>query len=139
MIMTKKKTTKKTVMLDKNNRDHIKLLYDNFFKVNQYIKQAIEKGEIETIENILGKKNALIKQIVSFEKVHQKEIKQDKELYSIKLHLIEKEKENIKLLEELKEKTTKEYSKASKMKKLYSAYEPSLNKTRSTFEINNEE
>lgn len=126
-------------MLNENDKEHIKLLYDKFSKINQYVRTSIENIDMETIENIFSTKNQLIKQIVSFEKIYHKEIKEDKELLALKLDLIEKEKENIVLLEELKEKLTQEFSKAGKMKKIYSAYEPSLNEIHSTFEINNEE
>lgn len=126
-------------MLSENDKEHIKLLYDKFLKINQYIRTSIENIDMETIENIFNTKNQLIKQIVSFEKIYHKEIKEDKELLALKLDLIEKEKENIVLMEELKEKLTQEFSKAGKMKKIYSAYEPSLNEVRSTFEVNNED
>ena len=125
--------------MQKNDIEHIKLLYSNFEKINLYIKQAIEKNEIETIQNIFSSKNKLIKQIVAFEKIHHKEIKENEELFSIKMKLIEKEKENIKLLEELKISLTKEYTKTNKTKKLHNAYEPSLNETRSTFDFVDEE
>lgn len=126
-------------MLSENDKEHIKLLYDKFLKINQYIRTSIANIDMETIENIFNTKNQLIKQIVSFEKIYHKEIKEDEELLALKLDLIEKEKENIVLMEELKEKLTQEFSKAGKMKKIYSAYEPSLNEVRSTFEVNNED
>ncbi len=128
-----------TNLLNQNDREYIKLLYDNFLKINLYIKDAIKKRDIETINYIFGKKNQLIKQITSFEKIHQKEIKEDKELYSIKLDLIKKEKENISLLEKIKKEAQDEFDKIKKTKKLYQAYEPALNETRSTVDIKDEE
>ena len=128
-----------TNLLNQNDREYIKLLYDNFLKINLYIKDAIKKHDNETINYIFGKKNQLIKQITSFEKIHQKEIKEDKELYSIKLDLIKKEKENISLLEKIKKEAQDEFDKIKKTKKLYQAYEPALNETRSTVDIKDEE
>lgn len=138
-MMTKKKMKTMTNLLNQNDREYIKLLYDNFLKINLYIKDAIKKRDIETINYIFGKKNQLIKQITSFEKIHQKEIKEDKELYSIKLDLIKKEKENISLLEKIKKEAQDEFDKIKKTKKLYQAYEPALNETRSTVDIKDEE
>ena len=136
-MMKKMKTM--TNLLNQNDREYIKLLYDNFLKINLYIKDAIKKHDIETINYIFGKKNQLIKQITSFEKIHQKEIKEDKELYSIKLDLIKKEKENISLLEKIKKEAQDEFDKIKKTKKLYQAYEPALGETRSTVDIKDEE
>ncbi len=122
-------------MLTQNDKEYIKLLYDNFLKINLYIKSAIENEDLEQIENIFQSKNQLIKEIVSFEKIHHEEIKKDEHLLKYKLDLIEKEKENIKLLENIQLKAKSEINQTSKTKKLYNAYEPTLNQTHSTIEI----
>ncbi len=126
-------------MLEKNNREHIKLLYEKFEKINSYIKSAIKKEDMETIQNIFDTKNELIKEIVSFEKIYHQEIKKDKELLNFKLKLIEEEKINIKLMENLKTKAMREIVNTSKTKKIYTAYEPSLSQTQSTIELTDDD
>lgn len=126
-------------MLRINDYNHLKLLYDKFLKMNQYIKDLIKKNDWDSIDIAVQEKNSLLRQIILFEKPYIKEIKDNDELNSLRLHLIELEKENIELVKAAKEELIGEIGNIKKVKRVLNAYEPKTNDSISTFEINDDE
>ena len=126
-------------MLSINDYNHLKLLYDNFFKFNKHIRTLIEEEDWDSADIAIQEKDNLIKQILFFEKPRLNEIKENKELLNLRLQLIEYEKENIVLIASMKEKLASEITTINKAKKILNAYEPTTTNTVSTFEIKEDE
>ena len=126
-------------MLSINDYNHLKLLYDKFFKSNAHIKALIKADDWDSVDIAVQEKESLIRQIIFFEKARLKEIKANKELMSLRNKLVELEKENIELVKSIKEDFFKQISDIKKTKKVLSAYEPSLNSGFSTFEVHLED
>lgn len=122
-------------MLSVHDYNHLKLLYDEFLKKNLYIKDIITKGLWDDIDVAIKEKEALMRQIIFFEKPRLKEIKSNDELNKIRLKLIELEKENIAFIVEKRQELTYDIAKTKKMKKVLNAYEPSSRNAKSTFEV----
>ena len=125
-------------MLSINDFNHLKLLYDQFFKFNQHIKSLIENGDWEAVDLAIQEKEKLQRRILSFEKPHIEDIKKIKELDEFRKKLIKLEIENIELVKSLKSDILKEISNVKLAKKILNTYEPSSNKIISTFEIKDE-
>lgn len=122
-------------MLSINDYEHLKLLYDKFFKKNKQIRTLITEGEFESVDFAIQEKDSLIRQILLFEKPRINEIKNNSVLYEMRLKLIELEKENIVLVKNMKDKLLKELGSIKKTKKIINTYEPKTNETVSTFEV----
>ena len=122
-------------MLGINDYKHLKLLYDNFFKFNQHIKSLIQDNDWDSVDIAIQEKDSLIRQILFFEKPRINEIKNNPELLSLRKKLIELEKENIVLVQTLRDKMMSEFSNVKKAKKILNAYEPVTNNIVSTFDI----
>lgn len=125
-------------MLSINDSSHLKLLYEQFFKMNAHIKKLILDADWESVDFAIQDKEALLKKILNFEKPRIKEIKEDPELCKFRLELIELEKENIELVKSLRGEILKEMSNVKKARKILNAYEPSTNNAISTFEVGDE-
>ena len=123
-------------MLSVGDYNHLKLLYDNFFKSNQHIKNLINLNDWDSVDIAIQEKENLIRQILFFEKPRIEEIKANSELLSLRKKLIELEKENIVLVNSLKQKLISEISTVKKAKKVLNAYEPLTVNAVSTFEVN---
>lgn len=123
-------------MLSINDYNHLKLLYDKFFKSNAYIKSLIEADDWDSVDIAIQEKEGLIRQIIFFEKARINEIKANKELMNLRSKLVEAEKENIELVKKIKENFFKELSNIKKAKKVLNTYEPITNVAVSTFEVN---
>lgn len=126
-------------MLSINDYNHLKLLYERFLRMNAHIKEMVLKGEWQNVDFAVQEKEILLKQILLFEKPRIKHIKTNKELNSMRIKLIELEKQNISLIKRLRVELIKELSGVKKTKKVLNAYEPSINSTISTFEIDHED
>lgn len=126
-------------MLSINDYNHLKLLYERFFKMNAHIKDLVLKAEWESVDFAVQEKDALLRQIVLFEKPRLKDIKASDELNKIRLELIELEKENINIIKKLRISLIRELSGVKKSKKVLNTYEPTTNNIISTFEIKHEE
>ena len=122
-------------MLSINDYNHLKLLYDEFLKKNLYIKEIINLGNWDDIEGAIKEKEALMRQIIFFEKPRLTQIKSNEELNKIRIKLIELEKENIALVAAKRQKLEEELRKTKKVKKVLNAYEPSSKNVKSTFEV----
>ena len=125
-------------MLTPSDFQQLKLLYDRFAKMNAQINSLINLREFDELDDVVQKKDKLLKQIIFFEKSRIKDIKENSELDKIRINLIELEKQNIQLIKQLKEDMTKEFSDIKKSKKIISAYEPSLSEGVSTIDIKDE-
>ena len=123
-------------MLTINDYNHLKLLYDEFFKMNAHIKELISNNDWENVDFAIQDKDVLLRKIIFFEKPRIDLIKANKELHSTRLHLIELEKENIELVKTMRENLLNELKTVKKSKKVLNAYEPSSKETVSTFEVN---
>ncbi len=126
-------------MLDTNNSNHLNLLYEQLINFNNEIKNAILKADMDTLENSTRNKQILIDKILAFEKPYIEDIKKDQYLYSKRLKIAQMEEENINLLGSIKEELRAKILSVSKTKKIFSAYEPSINNVQSTFEIQDDE
>lgn len=126
-------------MLDTNNSNHLNLLYEQLINFNNEIKNAILKADMDTLENSTRNKQILIDKILAFEKPYIEDIKKDQYLYSKRLKIAQMEEENINLLGSIKEELRAKILSVSKTKRIFSAYEPSINNVQSTFEIQDDE
>lgn len=122
-------------MLSLTDYNHLKLLYDKFFKFNVHIKSLIELGDWDNVDFAVQEKESIIRQIIFFEKPRLKEIKANKELMSLRNKLVELEKANIELVKKIREEFLNELLNIKKTKKVLNAYEPITNNTVSTFEV----
>ncbi len=123
-------------MLSINDYNHLKLLYDKFFKSNAHIRALIKADDWDSVDIAVQEKESLIRQIIFFEKARLDEVKANKELMGLRNKLVELEKENIELVKSIKEDYFKQISNIKKTKKVLNAYEPGLNSNVSTFEVN---
>lgn len=126
-------------MLSINDYNHLKLLYDRLLKMNNHIKDLVLKAQWESVDFAVQEKEALMKQIILFEKPRLKDIKANNELNNMRLNLIELEKENIHIIKRLRISLIRELSGVKKTKKVLNTYEPTTNNIISTFEINHED
>ncbi len=120
-------------MLSIHDYNHLKLLYDEFLKKNLYIRDIINQGNWDDIETAVKEKEALMRQIIFFEKPRLSEIKDNDELNKKRLKLIELEKANIALIVEKRQQLEKELKKTKKTKKILNTYEPASRNVKSTF------
>ncbi len=126
-------------MLSINDYNHLKLLYDEFLKKNLYIRDIINKGLWDDLDNAIKEKESLMRQIIFFEKPRLSKIKENDELNKKRLKLIELEKENIALVVEKRQQLEKELKKTKKVKKVLNTYEPASLNAKSTFEVRQED
>ena len=135
-MMTTVTTIQRTAtVLSINDYNHLKLLYDKFYKSNRYINKLIENDDWESVDIAIQEKEALLRQIIFFEKPRLDAIKSNKELLKIRKKLVDLEKQNIALVVSLREKTKEKFSQIKKAKKILNTYEPASNKVISTFDI----
>lgn len=125
-------------MLTVNDYNHIKLLYDKFFKSNKHIKTLILENDWDSVDIAVQEKDALIRQIIFFEKPRLEYIKANKELMTLRNKLVELEKANIEMVKAARQKLISDLTSIKKAKKIINAYEPMLNNSVSTFEVSDE-
>ena len=126
-------------MLTPSDYSNLKLLYDSFLKTNIKIKELIQEQNFDDLDIIVQEKEDLLRKIIFFEKPRIADVKENSELNAIRLKLIDLEKENIALLNKVRQDLMMEYSDIKKSKKVISAYEPSLAEASSTIDIRSEE
>ena len=122
-------------MLSINDYNHLKLLYEQFFKSNSHIASLINQDDWDSVDIAIQQKESLLRQIIFFEKPRLDKIKQNKELNQYRLKLVELEKQNIELVKTMKQKLIADISNVKKAKKILNTYEPVSNKSVSTFEV----
>lgn len=122
-------------MLSLNDFNHIKLLYEQLLKMNTYIKELINAKDWDSIGFAVRDKEILMDKILKFEKTRTQDIKESPELNATRTKLFNLEKANLELIKKMKEEALEELKGVKKTKKVINAYEPSLNRAVSTFEI----
>lgn len=122
-------------MLQSEDIEYLKMLYNELLNLNAQIKISAEKRDFETIQTQIADKDKLIDKIISFETPRKEDIKDDFALINLRNKVVEAEKENIKYLNSVKDDTQKEMSSINKTKKIYNAYEPAINDVQSTIDI----
>jgi len=125
-------------MLSVNDYNHLKLLYDNFFKFNAHISDLIKQGDWDSVDIAVQEKENIIRQIIFFEKPRIEQIKTNKEIMTYRNKLVELEKANIELVKTAKQQLISELTVVKKAKKVLNTYEPMSNSAISTFEISDE-
>lgn len=125
-------------MLSVNDYNHLKLLYDKFFKSNAHVRELIEADDWDSVDVAVQEKDKLIRQIIFFEKPRLNQIKANKELMLLRDKLVQLEKDNIELVKKIKEDFLAELSNIQKARKVINAYEPAMNSIVSTFEMKEE-
>ena len=126
-------------MISSNDFSHLKLLYERFLKMNFSIKDFLESEKFEDADILIQQKEVLLNEIISFEKPRLDDIKKNNELNTIRLKLIELEKNNFDLISTMKNNLSKELKEVKKTKKIIHAYEPKLGNNISTFEIKDDD
>ena len=126
-------------MLSINDYNHLKLLYDKFFKSNAHIRSLIEANDWDSVDIAIQEKENIIRQIIFFEKPRRNEDKENDEIMLLRNKLVELEKENIELVKKIKEEFFNQLLSIKKAKKVLNAYEPNTSNVVSTFEINSED
>jgi len=122
-------------MLPVNDYNHIKTLYEQFRKCNSLIRSLMEENDWDSVETAVAEKNNILKKIIFFEKPRLNEIKENIELNSMRLELIELEKQNLELVKEKQAKLSKEISQVHNVNKIRNAYEPVEIQTDSTLDV----
>ncbi len=123
-------------MLSVSDYNQLKILYDTYKKSSLLIKQLAEADDWDSVENAVAEKDALLRKIIFFEKPRIKDIKDNSELIRIRNEIIEIEKRNIVLINQLKDAISHEISGVKSKKKIYGAYAPLGQDSVSTFQIN---
>ena len=126
-------------MLEKEDYSYLKLLYEQFLKMNNHIKELILSSKWDEVDIAIQQKNSIQKQIILFEKPRLKDIKNTDELNSLRENLIKLEIENLELVKTQYQQIQNELKNLKKTKKLMSAYEPQVQNTVSTFEVKEED
>ena len=126
-------------MLSINDYNHLKLLYDKFFKSNGHITNLINADDWDSVDIAVQEKEAIIRQIIFFEKPRLQQVKNNTEIMELRNKLVELEKANIELVKAKKQKLVTELVNIKKAKKVLNAYEPVTNHSITTFDIKEEE
>ena len=124
-----KTTGMKTTMTNKN-LEHLMHLYERAYRMCEQIKEVIESGNMQELDDISRNKGELFKSILRFEKT----VKTNPEEETLKKieHL---EKANIELLRQKQEELKKVLQKVSKGKKITKAYLSKIPETYSSIDI----
>ena len=128
MIMKKRKMTNK-------NFNHLMLLYEKAYKMCVVVKDIIENGKIEELDDVLRNKGEVLKSIKRFEKTVQTNEEEEKQRLEFREKIEEFERINIELLKQRREDLKKELQKVSKGKKITKAYMAQMPQTQSSIDI----
>ena len=128
MIMKKRKMTNK-------NFNHLMLLYEKAYKMCVVVKDIIENGKIEELDDVLRNKGEVLKSIKRFEKTVQTNEEEEKQRLEFRKKIEEFERINIELLKQRREDLKKELQKVSKGKKITKAYMAQMPQTQSSIDI----
>lgn len=111
------------------------LLYEKAYKMCANVKDIIENGKIEELDDVLRNKGEVLKSIKRFEKTVKTNEEEEKQRLEFRKKIEEFEKINIELLEQRREDLKKELQKISKSKKLTRAYMAQMPETYSSIDI----
>ena len=131
--MTMKKMT--TRKMTNNNFNHIILLYEKAYKMSVSVKDIIENGKIEDLDDILRNKGEVLKSIKRIEKTVKTNEAEEKQRLEFRKKIEEFERVNIELLQQRREDLKKELQKVSKSKKITRAYMAQMPETHSSIDI----
>ncbi len=126
-------------MLSENDFNHLKLLYEQYLRVNKHIRELSEKKDWESVEAAVKDKEIMLNNIVQFEKPRLDEIKQDEFLNNFRIKLIELEKDNLNFINNAKDKLLLEMNNIKHSKKILNTYEPSTNEITSTLDVKSDD
>lgn len=111
------------------------LLYEKAYKMCVSVKDIIENGKIEDLDDILRNKGEVLKSIKRFEKTVKTNEAEEKQRLEFRKKIEEFERVNIELLQQRREDLKKELQKVSKNKKLTRAYMAQMPQVQSTIDI----
>ena len=117
------------------NFNHLMLLYEKAYKMCVVVKDIIENGKIEELDDVLRNKGEVQKSIKRFEKTVQTNEEEEKQRLEFRKKIEEFERINIELLKQRREDLKKELQKVSKGKKITKAYMAQMPQTQSSIDI----
>lgn len=108
--------------MENQNYQKLKELYSNLYKLSQKIEEFIQKEDLNEIMSVLKVKDNLIAKINKLVKKVPKELFESEEMVQLTLPIRKLELENIKRIEELKDKVQSELSQLKNKARLLNAY-----------------
>ena len=102
------------------------MLYDRAYKICIQVKDIIENGKIEDLDDVLRVKGEVFKSIMRFEKTIKTNEEEETKRLELRKKIEEFEKVNIELLTQRRENLKKELQRVSKGKKITKAYMASI-------------
>ncbi len=111
------------------------LLYEKAYKMCVNVKDIIENGKIEDLDDVLRNKGEVLKSISRFEKIVKTNEQEEQQRLEFRKKIEEFEKTNIELLEQRRENLKKELQKVAKGKKITRAYMAQAPETYSSIDI----
>ena len=129
------KTTGMMKTMTNKNLEHLMHLYDRAYKMCEQIKEVIESGSMQELDDISRNKGELFKSILRFEKTLKTTQEEETKRLEFRKKIEEFERVNIELLKERQENLKKELQKVSKSKKITKAYMATIPDKQSTIDI----
>lgn len=117
------------------NFNHLMLLYEKAYKMCANVKDIIENGKIEDLDDVLRNKGELLKNIMRFEKTVKTNEEEEQKRVEFRKKIEEFEKTNIELLQQRREDLKKELQRVAKGKKITKAYMAQMPETHSSIDI----
>ena len=114
---------------------HLMLLYEKAYEMCCQIRDIIENGKIDDLDDILRNKGEIFKSILRFEKTLKTTQEEETKRLEFRKKIEEFERVNIELLKERQENLKKELQKVSKSKKITKAYMATIPDKQSTIDI----
>ncbi len=111
------------------------LLYEKAYKMCANVKDIIENGKIEDLDDVLRNKGELLKNIMRFEKTVKTNEEEEQKRVEFRKKIEEFEKTNIELLQQRREDLKKELQRVAKGKKITKAYMAQMPETHSSIDI----
>ena len=108
--------------MENQNYQKLKELYSNLYKLSQKVEEFIQKEDLNEIMSVLKVKDNLIAKINELVKKVPKELFESEEMVQLTLPIRKLELENIKRIEELKDKVQSELSQLKNKARLLNAY-----------------
>ena len=106
-----KVTNKRMKKMTNKNFNHLMLLYEKAYKMCCQIREIIENGKIEDLDDILRNKGEIFKSILRFEKTLKTTQEEETKRLEFRKKIEEFERVNIELLKERQENLKKELQK----------------------------
>lgn len=129
------KTTGMMKTMTNKNLEHLMHLYDRAYKMCEQIKEVIESGSMQELDDISRNKGELFKSILRFEKTVKTNPEEEALRFEARKKIEHLEKANIELLRQKQEELKKVLQKVSKGKKITKAYLSKIPETYSSIDI----